>query len=349
MQESVPGYLEYLETFESELKDMKMTDAVSQDAEDKIKIQFYGIEALAESIGFSIQKNYKTMQSQYNVEFLLIIWASAILFSCLSLVFYLIYRQRVLADEKFEKYQRLFHAIVNNTTSMIYLFDTEGRCLLANKACEETFMIPIEQMMGRKRPVLMSNSLSAQHKENDKLIIETRKAHTFEELYEEKDGIHTYFSVKFPVFDASGKLYAVGGISSDISSRINTEKRLIEAVSEKDTLLKELYHRTKNNMQVIQSILNLQADRTKNKEVKTVLEETSLKILSMSLVHQKLYESQNLSQINMQEYIHDLLEIILQSSIATGVPVTVEDPEPLTMVIDTAIPCGLIINELVTN
>ncbi|HON78122.1 MAG TPA: LytS/YhcK type 5TM receptor domain-containing protein [Spirochaetota bacterium] len=139
-------------------------------------------------------------------------------------------------------------------------------------------------------------------------------------------------------------------IIQDITARKHSEKRIENALREKEILLRELYHRTKNNMQVIQSMLLLQSIGTESDEVKTLVSETDMKIQAMSLVHQMLYQSQNLSSINLKKYISDLSKLVTESTNFPAGRVSFE----LTLIdtevtVDIAIPCGLVLNELMTN
>lgn len=127
-------------------------------------------------------------------------------------------------------------------------------------------------------------------------------------------------------------------------------RQIKAALAEKETLLRELYHRTKNNMQVIRSMLALQAAYSQNEEVQYIVQETERKIHAMALAHQKLYQSQDLSRINLQDYITELAYLLMQSyNVSSNRISLLVDVENVSVLIDTAIPCGLIINELMSN
>lgn len=145
--------------------------------------------------------------------------------------------------------------------------------------------------------------------------------------------------------------YGVVVTYGDITDRKQAEDRLKSSLAEKETLLRELYHRTKNTLQVIRSMLLLQAARMPdNEQVQKLVTETENRIMAIALVHQKLYQSQDLSRIPMQEYLEGFVQLIMQSSTSPpqNISVVVES-EPIALLLDTAIPCGLIINELLTN
>ena len=128
------------------------------------------------------------------------------------------------------------------------------------------------------------------------------------------------------------------------------EIEIKSALSEKETLLRELYHRTKNNMQVIISLIDLQSAHMKDGKQSDMLVETKNRIYSMSLVHQKLYETKSLSRLNLKDYIRDLVPLLKDSCKISSGKISVDfDLDDVFVSIDIAIPCGLILNELVTN
>ena len=128
------------------------------------------------------------------------------------------------------------------------------------------------------------------------------------------------------------------------------EKQIEVSLKEKETLLKEIHHRVKNNMQIVSSLLDYQTQYIKDKNVIDIFTESQNRIASMSLVHEKLYQSKDLAKIEFNEYINDLAANLFQSYVANSGKITLNmNIENIQMDIDFAIPCGLIINELVTN
>lgn len=132
--------------------------------------------------------------------------------------------------------------------------------------------------------------------------------------------------------------------------RIKAEANLQHSLAEKETLLRELYHRTKNNMQVICSMISLMSEGIDNEFVKQTFKNLSNRIKSMALVHQKLYQAENLSQVNLKEYIEDLLDILVKSLNIDIKRIDLKlELQDVFILIDMAIPCGLVLNELITN
>jgi len=150
--------------------------------------------------------------------------------------------------------------------------------------------------------------------------------------------------------DAQGNITYVTGTVQDVTERKQTERQLRTALDEKETLLRELYHRTKNNMQVICAMLDFQASYVADTRLSAAFKETQNRIQSMALVHQKLYQSQNLSRINLSEYVSDLARLLMDSyEVVPDRVKLVLDTDDVFVLIDTAIPCGLILNELISN
>jgi len=146
------------------------------------------------------------------------------------------------------------------------------------------------------------------------------------------------------------------GTISDISDIKKNEERLQiqdrqlqQSLREKEVLLKEIYHRTKNNMLIIISMLDLQSEDFEDEGLKTIFQETENRIRSMALVHEKLYQSQNLAEIDMGSYLHDVAESLLTSMVLDNRIKLKIDAEPILINIDYAVPLGLVVNEIITN
>ena len=154
----------------------------------------------------------------------------------------------------------------------------------------------------------------------------------------------------FPIYDESGKIYRIAGIGEDISDRKCTEARIQAALREKEVLLKEIHHRVKNNMQVISSLLQLQAQYIEDEPTLTLFEESQTRIHSMALIHEQLYQSEHLDRIDLPPYVQNLVANLYQSFGCGNTAIQFNlNIDPIYLNIETAIPCGLIINELVSN
>lgn len=125
---------------------------------------------------------------------------------------------------------------------------------------------------------------------------------------------------------------------------------IIKSLNEKETLLREIHHRVKNNLQVILSLLSLQSENVVNKKDQEIFRESQNQVRSLALIHEKLYESDNLSSINFSDYLKTLLESLIYEYPHDLSQISLElDVEEIELNIETSVPCGLIINELVFN
>ncbi|HUH46070.1 MAG TPA: histidine kinase dimerization/phosphoacceptor domain -containing protein, partial [Arenibacter sp.] len=183
--------------------------------------------------------------------------------------------------------------------------------------------------------------------EEQKLDLERSKT----ELLAKEERIHIVFiSLIFILIGFAGLVYAY--LKSIKNQRlIEEQKKIIEAsLVEKDSLLKEIHHRVKNNLQMVSSLLSLQTKNTRSKAAIQALEEGKSRVKAMALIHQKLYQNDDLSVIEMQGYIESLINSV-QAVYKKGghnINITI-DAEGVELDIDRAIPFGLILNELVSN
>lgn len=170
------------------------------------------------------------------------------------------------------------------------------------------------------------------------------------EMYH-KDGNLRRLEVKeHPVLNSSGEVVAVEGIAHDVTVKKMMEDQLLRSLREKETFLKEIHHRVKNNLQLISSLLYLQSERTKDHNMQQILIESQNRIKSMAKIHEMLYQSRDLSSINMKDYLDDLTRSVYHTfSAKVGVVRLIFDIDNIEVNVDMAIPCGLIINELISN
>jgi two-component sensor histidine kinase len=131
----------------------------------------------------------------------------------------------------------------------------------------------------------------------------------------------------------------------------NQREKLRSIIAEKEILLKEVYHRVKNNIQIVISLLSLENNRTNNKELNKVLGNSMSRLYSMAMIHEKLYKSANLSHISVKEYIKGIIASLVDNynSAETDIKYELDIPADLILDMDKMIPLGLILNELTMN
>jgi two-component sensor histidine kinase len=133
------------------------------------------------------------------------------------------------------------------------------------------------------------------------------------------------------------------------TEEVENENKLIESVKEKEILLKEVHHRVKNNLQIINSILNLQSSYLTDPKILEIITESQNRIRSMSYIHESLYQTKNFSSINFKDYIDNLITNLVYSYRVGSNVIINKDIQDIDLPLDYSIPCGLILNELVTN
>ncbi|MEG4272069.1 MULTISPECIES: PAS domain S-box protein [unclassified Microcoleus] len=139
-------------------------------------------------------------------------------------------------------------------------------------------------------------------------------------------------------------------LQAELSDRKQAEANLKNSLKEKEILLKEIHHRVKNNLCVVASLLELQSNTVADPQVSKMFEESQNRLYSMALIHEKLYRSTNLAQINFGEYLEDLVSNLFHSYNISNNKIQLQVlAEPISLNLETATPCGLIANELVSN
>ncbi len=153
-----------------------------------------------------------------------------------------------------------------------------------------------------------------------------------------------------PIYNSRKELIAGLVIFPDITEMKTALERLKASISEKEILIKEIHHRVKNNLQIISSLLNLQSMNIEDQEVRDIFMQSKNRIHTMAMVHEKLYRSDNYAEIDFREYLVSLVDELIASQSDYSTRITKEiRAEKILLTVDNAIPCALIVNELVTN
>jgi PAS domain S-box-containing protein len=165
-----------------------------------------------------------------------------------------------------------------------------------------------------------------------------------------KDGTPIPILVYSNAIRQDNKVIGSRGVFVDLTDIKNVENNLIASLKEKDILLREIHHRVKNNMQIISSLLNLQTKYVDDQEAVNVLKESQNRVKSMAIIHEKLYQSKNLTKINFVDYIQSLvLNLFYSYNIQEDQIKPILEIENIHLNMETAVPCGLIISELISN
>ncbi|MCP4541470.1 MAG: response regulator [Chloroflexi bacterium] len=244
-----------------------------------------------------------------------------------------------------------FRSLAENSQDYIMRYDEECRHLYENPAALRVSGLTEEDIIGKTHQEASFDEESSDlWEEKITSVFKTGQSSQTVFEWEGAEG-KVYLDWRlFPEFDESGRVKTVLGISRDITGIKQAEEKIKTSLKEKNVLLLELYHRTKNNMNVISALLSLQAARTQDDAMVRLLQEMDNRIQAMALVHQKLYQGHDLSSLDLSEYIADLAALVFDSyKLAPNHIELVLDLESVPILIDTAIPCGLVLNELFSN
>ncbi len=259
--------------------------------------------------------------------------------------------ERKQNEEAMETERERLRTTVQNMPVMMDAFDEHGNIIVWNRECELVSGYSKEEMVGNPKAMEL---LYPDADYLNKMMEEwRRRANNYRDWAWEmtcKDG-----AVKTVLWSNSSSIFpipgwATWGIGVDISARQRAEDLIKASLKEKEVLLKEIHHRVKNNLQVIISLLNLQSKKIKDKQALEVFREGQHRVRAMAIIHEELYQSANLAKIEMASYLRTLTTHLSQSyqGNVQGVEMDVRVKNVL-LEIGQAIPCGLIINELVTN
>ena len=164
-----------------------------------------------------------------------------------------------------------------------------------------------------------------------------------------RDGRLLDIESRVKVAELEGETVVVA-IARDVTERKRMEEQIQSALREKEMLLREIHHRVKNNMQIISTLLRLQLRNAEDEKTRALFRESQNRILSMAMIHEKLYQSEGLHKIDLKDYITDLAREVFASFGTDSERISLRtDTEDISFGMDTAIPCGLIIIELVSN
>jgi two-component sensor histidine kinase len=164
-----------------------------------------------------------------------------------------------------------------------------------------------------------------------------------------RDGGAVWVDISSSVFEMGGKRY-IQGIFRDVTERKRMEEELRQSLQEKETLVKEVHHRVKNNLAVVSSLLRLQSRQLEDEQAQGMISDSGNRVQSLSMLHEKLCRSEDVKSVAIGEYVRDLAQHLFRAFGKDGGKVRLAvDTEGLALDVDLAIPCGLIVNELVTN
>jgi PAS domain S-box-containing protein len=245
---------------------------------------------------------------------------------------------------------RQLTATLNALPDVLFEIDYEGRIHDFRAPAPEALYLPPEAFLGRTIDESLPDEAVSVINRAVAEAVET--GYHFGATYSlEMGGEITWFELS--IARKNGKRLIV--LARDVSERVRSEKeqarteeKLRTSLQEKEVLIQELHHRVNNNLQIISAILKFQADASDDEQLRQVLRQSQNRIFALAHIHEHLYRAPNLAWIDMEEYIHSLAEYIYQTYGAPDVAIQI-NVEPIPLDIDAANPCGLIVNELLSN
>ena len=273
------------------------------------------------------------------------------LFMGCTAVMALVFAVVVLDRKRAEEVRARLAAIVESSVDAIVGITMERTVVSWNRAAERLFGYPAGEAIGS--PISFVMPPDRVHEENqiiDRLKRDEYIDH-FETVQRRKDGQEFPVSLTIsPIKDATGKIIGASKSVRDISDKKRAEEQIQASLREKEVLLREIHHRVKNNLQVIYSLLRLQSKLVTDPKASALFKDSQARVKAMALVHETLCQSKNLSRIDMSEYSRTLTRRLFESygisSDTLGLNLNIA---PVSFSMETAVSCGQLINELVSN
>ncbi|MBD3413496.1 MAG: PAS domain S-box protein [Candidatus Aminicenantes bacterium] len=267
--------------------------------------------------------------------------------------------ERMQAERQLRESEEKYRGLFNSALAGITVHDSEGQIIAANKKAEEVFGISEQELM-KKDVDFWTHSLFKPNGEpmeiEDFPISLVTKSKVPREgktiglsMAKDKD-IRWFLHSARPIFNPDGNLDKIVTSFVEITEQKKAESQIQKNLKEKNVMLKEIHHRVKNNMQIISSLINLQSQNIKDQEALESFRICRERIKAMALIHESLYESQNLAEVDFSGYVKKMTTHLFaaHSELSERINFTV-NIDPLFLDVNRAIPAGLIINELVSN
>ncbi|MDZ7412966.1 MAG: PAS domain S-box protein [candidate division KSB1 bacterium] len=256
------------------------------------------------------------------------------------------------AEQALAKERNLLRTIIDALPDCIFAKDGELRFTLNNTAHLHALGVQSQaEALGRTdfdfRPIQTAERYAAE----DRMVLQSGQplVNREEQTVLPNGELGWLLCTKVPLRDEEGRVIGLVGISRDISAQKMTQTALQASLREKEVLLKEIHHRVKNNMQVISSMLRLQSNYIEDPRTLELFNESQNRVRSMALIHEQLYRSDDLSRIDFGTYVRTLTSQVARSYESNASISLRVEVEGIALGVDTGIPCGLIINELVSN
>jgi PAS domain S-box-containing protein len=271
--------------------------------------------------------------------------------------------ERKLVEKALQDSEERFREFADSITDVFFAMDKDLRYTYWNSASEELTGIPVQDAIGKSIFQIFPDAPETRRAvEIYQDVLKTEQPRSFENDYN-LGGKRFYFDIRvYPTADGIAVITTditerkraeeeIRALNRDLEKRVEERtSQLNQSLSEKETLLKEIHHRVKNNLQIIASLLNLQAGYVKDEQTLAVIKDSQNRIKAMALIHEKIYQSKSLDRIDYGDYLEKITRSLFESyGVSPGKIAIKIHAKNIFLHIDKAIPCSLILNELLTN
>jgi PAS domain S-box-containing protein len=246
-----------------------------------------------------------------------------------------------------------FRLVVEAAPNAMVMINAHGEIEMVNAQAERVFGYERAELIGQPVEILLPQRLSAQHPELRQAYFDAPQSRPMgigRDLYgRRKDGSEFPVEIGLNPIETEDGTMVLSAIV-DISDRKQKERSIEQSLKEKDVLLGEIHHRVKNNLQIVHSLLDLQSSQIGDPAVLNMLRDSQNRIRSMALIHQTLYQSHDFAKVDFATFLDSFVPVLVSSYATNPNRVSLDiSADGIALPINTAIPCGLIINELVSN
>jgi PAS domain S-box-containing protein len=309
-----------------------------------------GEKRIAELLEEGTIKNIETKHLKKDGKVIDILYSSSVIEYNGKTAIFSIYRD-ITERKKYEDELSKLSTAVQQSPESIIITDPEGGIEYVNRAFIKLSGYNAEEVIGKNPKFLQSGFTPPEVYRQMWESIKSGSVWYGELLNKKKSGELYWQSVSItPIKDSELKTTHFLSVQEDITDKKAQNEKLRNSLKEKETMLREIHHRVKNNLQIILSLLKLQDVHIKDKEDLAIFKDSQNRIRAMALIHQALYNTKNLSSINFRQYIQRLVNELSVSHISKDQKINFDiNIDEVYFDIETAIPCGLIVNELVSN